>query len=51
MLQPKGLIVIMEKVEVPELKITLPKQSNFQIPKGLKVRHPLFGQGNAARCK
>ncbi|XP_023710902.1 uncharacterized protein LOC111866307 isoform X2 [Cryptotermes secundus] len=43
-LQPEGLIVIMEKVEIPELKITLPKQSNFQIPNGLTVRHPLFGQ-------
>jgi hypothetical protein len=39
-------MVIMEKVQVPELKITLPKQSDFQIPKGLKVRHPLFGRGN-----
>lgn len=39
-------MVITEQVEVPELKIALPKQSNFQIPKGLKVRHPLFGRGN-----
>ncbi|XP_021922113.1 uncharacterized protein LOC110830970 isoform X3 [Zootermopsis nevadensis] len=43
-LQPEGLMVITEQVEVPELKIALPKQSNFQIPKGLKVRHPLFGR-------
>jgi len=45
-LQPEGLMVIMEKVDVPEVKMTLTIPSNFQTPKGLRVRHPLFGYGN-----
>jgi hypothetical protein len=49
-LHPEGLIVIMEKVEIPELNITPPKQVNFQIPKELAVRHPLFGRGNIFEC-
>jgi len=52
-LQPEGLMVIMEKVDVPEVKITPTIPSNFQTPKGLKVRHPLFGYGNVllASCR
>jgi hypothetical protein len=49
-LHPEGLIVITEKGEVPELEITLPKQTNIQTPKGLRVRHPLFGKGNVILC-
>ena len=39
-------MVIMEKVDVPEVKMTPPKPSNIQTPKGLRGRHPLFGYGN-----
>jgi hypothetical protein len=52
-LQPEGLMVIMEKVDVSQVKMTPAKQSNFQTPKGLRVRHPLFGYGNVllASCR
>lgn len=42
-LQPEGFMVIMEKVDVPEVKMTPSKPSNIQTPKGLRGRHPLFG--------
>jgi hypothetical protein len=45
-LQPEGLMVITEKVDVPEVKMTPSKQNNTQTPNGLRVRHPLFGCGN-----
>jgi hypothetical protein len=45
-LQPKGLLAIVEKVDVPEVKTTPTKPSDFQTPKGLRVRHPLFGYGS-----
>jgi len=52
-LQPEGLMVIMEKVDVSQVKMTPTKPSNFQTPKGLRVRHPLFGYGNVllASCR
>jgi hypothetical protein len=52
-LQPEGMMVIMEKVDVPEVMMTPTKPSNFHTPKGLRVRHPLFGYGNVllASCR
>jgi hypothetical protein len=46
-------MIIMEKVDVPEVKMTPSKQSNIQTPQGLRVRHPLFGYGNVllASCR
>jgi hypothetical protein len=51
--QPEGLMVIMEKVDVPQVTMTPTKPGNFQTPKGLRVRHPLFGYGNIllASCR
>lgn len=52
-LQPEGLMVIMEKVDVPQVTMTPTKPSSFQTPKGLRIRHPLLGYGNAllASCR
>ena len=52
-LQPKGLMVIMEKVDVPEVKLTPKIPRNFETPKGFRVCRPFFGSGNVllASCR